>query len=1234
MRITTATVTFPIGARGAEARKRSATTIGTVSRANVRRCPQPKLIFTPSGTVVRAVSGCEFSTSTTEGAIDTNGSIDSRSVAASVLPISVAPSSDNAHVPVRSISACAVLENQIVSNDTLEATRRSGAAGFPSSGKKDICSCKIPPATTNDPMTNILNTCFTAEAPLGVVGDSRAAAFEGVRANSPFVSSSSSSSDAISALQSKVSHAAERSSATHRSSNGVVAERPQLHPSLTQDNRSFLNPGYSSDPSEWNSNDGGDSSRHAGSDDSAGGSMHQHGPSAAPSRRTAPAAVPSVQGRGSCTSTPPPVVATTSSGDENQTTLTFSLPTAAEEQATWQTYDTYSAQRPKRSHHRSHPSAIKHRSQSPAPASPAVLSTSTSVGGREVLQLLPRLYQRAQAIVASTIKTATPTPALPQTKAVSSTMTTKRKDTLGEFPSTEYLLDAAQACFGARRFRALMAAVTTDGDTLVPTVVQNNGRGAPTISTASRSRLSSSSSQGLTIEEALSFLSRLKYALASDVPTQGNRKQAEPPAKLEVVTGGKEPDRPAKAASSQPPLGLHALRKTRSVSAPKSQAAPQVYRIPSAHVGRRSSRPPPTPTARMEVRRSTPASSPPSRAEVTGAAALAGPRKPTGRRRGPRRRAALPPPSPHLSSSDSGNPDATYRGDVIRMYVQRKAFAEIAEGQDRRRSPTVTLERLVKVLGWFELALNPSAVERVCGIPMQSAGEPRDISIDFNAFVKIMDSSLDCQHHSEGSRPSSEWASAPVANNEDPQFNAIVLALPPEAPARAFPAEPLIPGLTAAGTASLSSGSGPAPFTQAAPYTSSVRDSGGSIRSLWNVAFATSAAHRRSGSLSSVATTTASSAVSGASVPKSSVDTDDAYPLATHGSAVAALCRSIRQRLRQELRRSVSSGSDALPPPRESQGSGSKSGDGVAHKERDVSQHPPSTRTVLAASRWWRSPSPVSSSGVMMSSGDASAVGLVESDSLSSCHDSAGILSERLNGTKGNAQLACQTQREQAPSSPFVAHALPPPSHAYPLTTAPRDGRAQPGWGDGSDIASHRSSAAQRWRGRGPRLNSPPLSIPATARRRSPSTPAARRCRQQQASIHLLTSLSPYCSPGQYLRRPASHHRSRSAAPSTLSRLPRSSPLHSRDSQSVLCTLLSARLDSSTSLRSHNVSAERTWKHPKRDRPATAYIRPAAAPTYGVCAPHLSHPPFSPTIRSAPLPFRRGLLQACWDGAG
>nr|CCM19555.1 Putative streptococcal hemagglutinin-like protein [Leishmania guyanensis] len=226
------------------------------------------------------------------------------------------------------------------------------------------------------------------------------------------------------------------------------------------------------------------------------------------------------------------------------------------------------------------------------------------------------------------------------------------------------------------------------------------------------------------------------------------------------------------------------------------------------------------------------------------------------------------------------------------MYVQRKAFAEIAEGQDRCRSPTVTLERLVKVLGWFELALNPSAVERVCGIPMQSAGEPRDISIDFNAFVKIMDSSLDCQHHSEGSRPSSEWASAPVTNNEDPQFNAIVLALPPEAPARAFPAVPLIPGLTAAGAESLSSGSGPAPCTQAAPYTSSVCDSGDSIRSLWSVAFATSAAHRRSGSLSSVATTTASSAVSGASVPKSSVDTDDAYPLATHGSAAAAASAS------------------------------------------------------------------------------------------------------------------------------------------------------------------------------------------------------------------------------------------------------------------------------------------------------------------------------------------------------
>ncbi|KAG5464035.1 hypothetical protein LSCM1_00215 [Leishmania martiniquensis] len=932
--------------------------------------------------------------------------------------------------------------------------------------------------------------------------------------------------------------------------------------------------------------------------------------------------MPPTQGGKDCSRAPLPGVATSSDGGERHFALALVPLTIEEEQAARQVYDAHRIQLRKIRHHTKHARATQRRSQITKTASPSPLSRGAAVGERELLRLLRRLYQSAQAMMASSAHTTTSRPRPPQRRAASLTKAANAAGAPRALTSNEYLLGLAEVCFGARRFQTLMTAATADGDVPVPFPVGNEDQDAPALSAASHSRLSSPSI-GLTIGETLSFFCCLTSGLAASALEEGQPRHAGHIARLG-----------AKTASLQPRRDLTPSQRRRSASASTRQSALQVCRLRSALAARRQSRPPPSSLARIVARPAAPTSPSPSRAEMSGAAALIRPRKPHGRGKGLRSRtAALPPPSPNLFSSDSYESDATYKGDPILMYVQRRAFAEIAEGQGSRDSSTVTLVRLAKVLRWFNIALNPSAVERVCGVPMRSSPES-PISIDFDAFVKIIDSGLHAPCCSEGSCSSFASTLASAGNAGDSQTDVLALDLLPEPPLWAAPVLPLIPGWTAATAASFSAGRGVAPCARSTCSISPVRDSEGSNRSLLAAASVASASHPRQSSLSSVAPTT-SSAESGARVRRSSLDTDDAYPFVARDSAMAVLCRSIRQRLRRELRRSVSSGSEALLPLRDGQSSANWSDVGTAPKEEDYPQPSPFTQRTTAVSYSSRSSSP-STAPASMLSGDVTAAGLRRGSGLVSMRHSSEASSTPPTSSKGRSGTTCNTQllrqrlRKQVSQSRAVAPALPPRSYAYTKTPALRSVRAHPDSSGEEVIVSQCPITARRWRGR--QLSGPPPAGRETARRLPPSTGAVGRCRQLQRSTHLLTSLSPYSSTDHDLRATGGHHRLRSAALSAQGRMRRSLSLKPFPGQSALYALPAAEPDSFASLLFQPAPPQTTSRRPKLSRPRSCSTRPAAARTLGGCVARVSHPPFSQSARSSPLPWSREASQGPLEG--
>ncbi|KAG5490083.1 hypothetical protein JKF63_00202 [Porcisia hertigi] len=1152
-------------------------------------------------------------------------------VTALVSPRPPAPSPRSAQTPSHSSSGRAAQERKAVVDGAAAARRRSGVAGYASSGERRVCISRIPAAVTNDVDTNASNASAIVDPQLWMGGNdthttceaadtdggANAAACEETNDKSPFVSrSTSASSGSGCAGWSTVAHVSQSASAMHRDRNGASAGRPDLCPPLAQDNRGFLNPGYSYDSSE------------SLSDGSAGRIDRQRAPSGAPPSQAAPAVTLSEKARENGGVVSPSLAATNSSGGGRPPTLDLFPLTPIEEQAACQAYATYTAKQQKACHQRSLSSNVQQRRRSSAFASSTSLSALTSAGVHELLRLLRGLYHRAHIMMTFTTKARESVSAPSQRKAGTQSMSANVAHVQYTAPSPEQLLDLAEACFGTRRFQALMAAVAADREASTLISLQSDARSRPVVSTVSQSRSSSSSSssQGLTLEEALSFMSHVKFKRASVAPRQGRRKQAGLPVKPIAVARYKEQDHPVKVVLAQPSHALEAVQMVRSTSARNRRVDHRVSRFPCVQALRRSCRPPASPIAWMTTRRVRSACSSSSREEMSKALVMVAPRKPTERRRGSRKSTALRSSSSCPSSSNSCIHDAAYEDDHIRTYVQRKAFAEIAENQGCRDSATVTLGRLAEVLGGFELVLNPSVVERVCGTLLAQVREPRHVPIDFSAFATIIDSGLQCRRYDETSGSSSAFASASAYNNgELPE--AMALLLRPESSVRHSAVMPLISSRTVTDAALLTTGDGAAPYAQAASYTDTLRCGEVSSQSPL-AATVTAAAYHPLNSMSSAASTAASSPASGASAHRS-FETDDAYPLVTHGSAIAVLCRSIRQRLRRELRRGVNGGPDTLRSPQDSQLIDSSSEGRAPRRGGEESQHSPLARTSLTASHSFRSSSPTSTAAMSVFSKDMSAVVLGDEFTFALCDSqdfsTTSQLSKQANVAKCKTQIFRQWPHEPASPSPLVARALFDHSNLYALKPTPRARCSQRDSSCGRDaIALRRFRTAQHRSAHGQQKNGPPPANAAPAEKQIHFSAVARPSRQYQRAMDLLTSLSPYYTPSQVTQRSTRRQRSLSTDGIALSLFSKSSSLHSRGNESVLHGPPSAASNSSTASVSQSFLAQSTSRPPQWNRPASALARSAVPPRPVVYATRMPHPPFAPSTRSSSRPWSTG----------
>ncbi|KAK7199924.1 streptococcal hemagglutinin-like protein [Novymonas esmeraldas] len=1114
-------------------------------------------------------------------------------VITAVLPISAAPGHGATHTSSLSSSTRVALTNQIVSDaapPTLPA--RGGGVAHDRAATSLTSPRRVSDeAGANDVCRNALNSLVDVETPHRAVrsggGESRAmvtsaAAATGARAHAAYFASSSTSSDG-----------GERrgcATAMHHSGSGTgsagapTRERPpsQLP---AHDTRGFLNPGYSCHSSDMNSDDGGGR---------AGGSSRG--------------------ARGSNGSTGDAEVPLASGAAVHQPSLALFPLTAAEEQAVRLAYDAYAAAIQQIAPR--HPRLASHRTErGSAPAAASALTSGTASAGREeLLRLLHRLFDRAQAIKAPT---AAPGVA-----------------------SATRLLSAAEVCFGTGRFQALMAAVSADDRTAAA---------APL------------SSPPLTVEEALSYLSHLKYELAADVFTKGERRPAEHHASPGSVgvegdvgeAAALPPPSPPKLAPPTPsPSPVLRLGVAAPAAPPPTRGANQAYSVPLTHTARGSSRPPPSPMA-LTPSKVVAAPSPPPPAPAK-AGVLAETRKATGRRRGPRRSAARPPPSPHPSSNDSsGKPEAACKDDLIHTYVQRKAFAEIAEGQGLRDGATVTLERLTEVLRWFELALNPTAVERVCGVHMHPACGRQTTLIDFSAFAKIIDSGLFPHSCIEASCSSYARTSAASADNhDDPRSDVIVLVLPAEAAARSSAVVALSSGLTAAEAAAVDSSSGAAPCPHAASSTSSMRESEVSLRTS---AAAAAALHRRLSTASSAATS-ATSVASGGSAHRLSADTDDAYPLVARDSAIAALCRGIRQRLRQELRRSVSSGPETLPPARESRsGCGSGTGDGEAEGHGEGELRPLAGTTAAYAAVGV--PVPVPHPPAAAAGADRAPVrrgGRVpDSHAPPPCalDDRSGRASPisrpsvRAHGRRYSTRRVSPPlvgEPAPPPTEPPVEQALPPSSHPYAPTTAAlyhRPPRRSVGCDDAAWPSRRRSvQEVLRQRRRGSRLSGAPPTSPMEPRRPACAMAVATgpHC-QRLGSACLLASLSPYYTASHDGAAHGGHPRTHGALASMQGRLRRaSSSSHAQSRPLLFYTLQVPGAGPEAAVPElYPTDTVPASTHLRRERPRSAAVRPATVPASGVYTAHLPYPPsLPPPLTSAAAPQRPMAMHAsAVDGA-
>ncbi|KPA80161.1 hemagglutinin-like protein [Leptomonas pyrrhocoris] len=508
-------------------------------------------------------------------------------------------------------------------------------------------------------------------------------------------------------------------------------------------------------------------------------------------------------------------------------------------------------------------------------------STAAALAEGGVVRLLRKLYETAHHNENQTTSAAT-----------------------GPSPSAAELLRQAERCFGTARFHEVMNSAASGARTLTGD------------SAAVRA--------SFTLDDALLFAGVLKSERTSHSVKEWKlsnslQRSMESPAATRIGGTGDDAEktgsgvftpsatapRPATPTSAmEHPTSPHAARylmHTKTSFSSVLTASPLTFLPSAVALHKPDVRSPDAATRRGAAPGST--SAPPS-----GEANCPDPSSPSFPLAGAAGGYSATPPAP-----SRGRADSVLCGDVaLWSYVIRRAFAELAEGRQgaHRR---VSFERLSEALQLFELRLNLATVLCVCdGVHVDEDGNIKGEQIDLATFEKIMEAGL--QHPLDGGHIADKrkvymqntGGTADTEKDAVPvMFHLVLLTDIPS-------------GVYAAGGTSVSTKSGegghvggattfPASQQRSSAIGGDVppRDSLPQPTSGLAVGVApyVSVSHSRS---------TSSLAASVASLTRSFSDTDDAYPVAvTQDSAIAALCREIRWRLRTAAHHSANDNAES-----------------------------------------------------------------------------------------------------------------------------------------------------------------------------------------------------------------------------------------------------------------------------------------------------------------------------------
>lgn len=653
---------------------------------------------------------------------------------------------------------------------------------------------------------------------------------------------------------------------------------------------------------------------------------------------------------------------------------------------------------------------------------------------------------------------------------------------MSAFPSAEELLQKAETCLGTVRFRNVMSAS------------ERRRSGACDPATAEGAVF--------TLEDAFCFLGVLKFELVSHLfdgksssggssantgssSRQSGAGSPTPVAKSSLIGAGRADSRPrlssSEATSPAPPLPATAAAAAQQAppqapvpSSPVKAATSSVLAAsrlafpPSSASHKAIARPAPstsssgvttTPTAAAAAESGSPSpSSPPlpgakANLHVPSSLSLSLPKTHDSRRSGGgssnnnmkrTRQHRAAPSTPDASGVNS--PDDALCCDVaLRAYVERKAFAELAEGRDSSQR-RIRYERLIEALQLFELALNPAAVARVCGsgsgVRLGASDDLAGEYINLATFVKIMEAGL--QQPLDGSRNASQRARRVSGEGGETGPDMFRLVLLTEATAAHADGAPFTSATAFSTDDDICAERGAVAAATTAPETNataSPRNEGGSGSSLIDSFASSKSVPVNAASGAAAATSvnrsvshsrsTSSVVASAVGFTRSASDTDDAYPITlTENSAMATLCREIRRRLRSAVHKNVSEHA-------ESQLSGEKAG----AKDAVLPPPPPPLPPPLPSLQRTTSTSVVASTGMPVSSTPSSSyvASPPSHPSHSSRQASAGLRRRVSSSTScfGVATQASPSGRsggQQATSS-----ASPPPPHSRLHADAPAE---------------------------------------------------------------------------------------------------------------------------------------------------------------------------------------------------